>query len=218
MFETARNAIAAAIVSASALTAAGASFAATMNFDALPDEGAQLSTYTKNGIQASALGGVLAYFGNPGFAHIDDSGTGLAYGADFTMAGVFDAVGFSQVSFGYSFLDTPGPLSDNIFVSGYLGSTQVGSASFTLSDVFGALQSITLGSAFAGIDRLRIELLVPVNTAICDAPCAHFDLDSVTLNGVGIAPVPLPPSLALLGAAGLGLWGIGRRRILSAAA
>lgn len=218
MFKNARNILAAVAVSSAVLAQSGAAFAATMSFDTLPDEGAQLTTYTENGIQASALGGVLAYESNPGFAHIDDSGTGLAFGADFIMAGIFDAVGFSLVSFGYSFLDTPGPLSDNIFVSGYLGNTQVSSASYTLSDVFGAVQSITLGSAFAGIDRLRIELLYPVNTAACDAPCGHFDLDSVTLNGAGIAPVPLPPTLTLLGVAGFGLWGLGRRKRITGAA
>ena len=191
--------------------------AATMNFDALPDEGAQLTTYTENGITANALGGVLGFFNNPGFAHIDDSGTGFAFGADFTMAGLFDAVGFSLVSFGFNFFERPGPLSDNLFVSGYLGDTQVGSASFALGDAFSA-QSFTLGSAFAGIDRLRIELLYPISEAYCDAPCSHFDLDSVTLNAVGIAPVPLPPTLALTAAAGIGLWGLRRRRRVSAPA
>ncbi len=211
-----KSTMAAAIVSAAAMTFSAAD-AATMTFDALPDEGAQLTTYTENGITANALGGVLGFFNDPGFAHIDDSGTGFAFGADFTMAGLFDAVSFSLVSFGFNFFERPGPLADNLFVSGYLGDTQVGSASFALGDAFSA-QSFTLGSAFAGISRLRIELLYPISEAFCDAPCSHFDLDSVTLNGVGIAPVPLPPTLALTAAAGIGLWGLRRRRRVSARA
>lgn len=192
------------------LCAAGAG-AATMNFDALPDEGAQLASYSENGIKAKALGGVLAYFGNPGFAHIDDSGSGLATGADFTTGGTFDAVGFSLVSWGYNFWDIPDPLTDNIFVEGYLGNTLVASAGYVLSDVFGAVQNIILGQGFTGLTRLRISLAYPVNSAFCDAPCGHFDLDSVTLNPTGPAPVPLPATAPLLAGAGLALAAIARR-------
>lgn len=218
MFDKSHGFMAMAIFSLPFWLSANAVHAATMNFDALPDEGAQLSTYVENGIQASALGGVLAYESNLGFAHFDDSGTGLAYGADFRMAGVFDAVDFSLVSFGYDFLDAPGPLSDNIFVSGYLGGSLVSTVSYILSDIVGATQSFALGSSFAGIDRLRIELRYPVNTAACGAPCGHFDLDSVTLNGAPLAPVPLPPAIAMMGLSGLALWGVGRKSKADASA
>lgn len=191
------------------MSALGAS-AATMNFDTLPDEGAQLGSYSENGIVATALGGVLAYEGTPGFAHLDDSGTGLAYGIDFTMGGLFDAVEFSLTSLGYDFWDPPGPLSDNLIVTGFNGSTVVSMASFILSDVFGATQTFTLGSAFSGISSLRIELIYPVNSAYCGAPCGHLDLDYVTLNGP--PAVPLPASGLMLIGAGIGLGALRLRR------
>lgn len=186
---------------------ATASLAATMNFDNLPDEGAMLTTYVESGITAKAIGGTLAYSGQAGFAHIDDSGTGLASGIDFTMGGLFDAVGFSLQSLGYNFWDPPGPYTDNIVVTGFNGANVVSTATFLLSDIAGTVQSIMLGSAFTGLSKLRIELLYPTNTAMCDAPCGHFDLDSVTLTP---APVPLPASGLMLLGAGLGL-GLARR-------
>lgn len=201
-------AIAGAISGLSATAAA----AATMNFDTLPDEGAMLSTYVENGITAKAIGGSLAYFGQPGFAHIDDSGTGLASGLDLSMGGLFDAVGFSLVSLGYNFWDTPDPLTDNIVVTGFQGSSIVSTATFLLSDIAGTVQSILLGPGFTGLSKLRIELLYPANTAMCDAPCGQFDLDNVTLNATGPAPVPLPASGLLLLGAGLAVGGLRLRR------
>jgi hypothetical protein len=199
---------AAAILGLTAISAG----AATMNFDSLPDEGAMLSTYAENGITATAIGGALAYSSTPGFAHIDDSGTGLASGIDFTIGGLFDAVGFSLTSLGYNFWDPPGPYSDNIVVTGFLGNNVVTSATFLLSDIAGTVQSIMLGSAFTGLSKLRIELLYPVNTATCDAPCGHFDLDSLSLNATGPAPVPLPATGLLLLGAGVAMGGLRMRR------
>ncbi|MCY1127320.1 hypothetical protein OU426_10695 [Frigidibacter sp. RF13] len=192
-----------------AMSALGAS-AATMNFVTLPDEGAQLGSYSENGIVATALGGALAYEGTPGFAHLDDSGTGLAYGIDFTMGGLFDAVEFSLTSLGYDFWDPPGPLSDNLIVTGFNGSSVVSMAGFILSDVFGATQTFTLGPAFSGLTSLRIELIYPTNSASCGAPCGHLDLDYVTLNGP--SAVPLPASGLMLVAAGFGLGALRLRR------
>ena len=201
------------ILSAAAmLLATTAAPAATMTFANLPDEGAQLLSYSENGIKAKAFGGVVAYEGMPGYAHLDDSGTGLATGLDFTTGGLFDAASFDLVSWGYNFWFPPGPLSDNIAVTGFLNGSVVSQASFILSDIAGTLQSFALGSGFAGIDKFRIELLYPVNIAMCDAPCGHLDLDSVTFNGVGPALVPLPAGGLLVGTGMIALMGTGRRR------
>ena len=200
------------LAAAAMLLATTAAPAATMTFANLPDEGAQLLGYSENGIKAKAIGGVVAYEGQTGFAHLDDSGTGLASGLDFTTGGLFDAASFDLVSWGYNFWFPPGPLSDNILVTGFLNGSVVSQASFILSDIAGSLQSFTLGSAFAGIDRFRIELLYPVNVAMCDAPCGHFDLDNVTLNGVAPALVPLPAGGLLVATGIIALVGAGRRR------
>ncbi len=171
-----------------------------------------MSTYVENGTAAKAIGRSLAYFGQPGFAHIDDSGTGLASGLDLTMGGLFDAVGFSLVSLGYNFRDPPGPYSDNIVVTGFQGGSIVSTATFLLGDIAGTVQSILLGPGFTGLSKLRIELLYPASTAMCDAPGGQRDLDNVTLNAAGPAPVPLPASGLLLLGAGLAVGGLRLRR------
>ena len=128
------------------------------------------------------------------------------------MSGLFDAAEFALVSFGYSFTDTPGHLSENLFVTGYLNGSVVTTVGYILSDIIDASQTYQLGAAFAGIDKLRIELLYPVNSADCGAPCGHFDLDYVTLNATGPAPVPLPASGLMLLTAGLLAGGLRMRR------
>lgn len=186
-----------------------AACAATINFDTLPDAGAMLDSYSENGITATAIGGALAWSGVSGYAHIDDSGTGLASGLDITVGGLFDAVEFSLISLGYNFFDPPEPFADNIIVTGFQGGSVASTASFLLSDIAGTVQTFLLGPGFSGLDRLRIELLYPQTIAFCDAPCGHFDLDYVTVNP---APVPLPASGVMLIAGGLGLMALRRRQ------
>lgn len=210
------NAAAAALVG---LAAAG-SEAATVTFDSLPGYGDVISSggtgspYVENGVTVTSTtpDGFLAWWTNPGAAHIDDSGTEFTSGVMLTMGQAFDAISFTITSFGYDWFETPGPLSNNIFVTGLAGGATVASAGFTLSSLFGDVQTFSLGAAFSGLDALLIELAYPINTAACGAPCGHFDLDEVVLSAVGPAPVPLPASGLLLAAAGLGLALIRRRK------
>ena len=188
-----------------------AASAATITFSALPDEGALATSYTENGITATASSGTLGWYTAPGSAHVDDSGTGFTSDITFTTGGTFDATSFTLTSLGYNFLGTASTVSDNILVSGYVGGSLVAGANYTLSAVAGTLQTILLGSAFSAIDAFTISLLYPRNAPNCDAPCGHFDLDSVTLD-TGPAPVPLPPAAPLMGAAVLGLFALRRRR------
>ena len=204
------NAIAAAL-----LLCAPVAEANTVTFDNLPsyfdvlDAGTTGSPYVENGVTVTSTQpfGVLAWDTAPGLAHIDDSGTDFTSGLMFTMGRAFDAVSFTLNSLGYDFSGTPGPLSDNIFVTGLAGGSAVATASFTLSDIYQDVQTFLLGSAFTGLDALLIELDYPVNTASCGAPCGHFDLDEVVL-----APVPLPAAGLLLGGALLGFGALRRRR------
>lgn len=198
------NVLAAGILCSAALAEAN-----TVTFDSLPSyfdvlsSGTTGSPYVENGVTVTSTqsSSVLAWYTGAGAAHIDDSGTDFTSGLIFTMASAFDAVSFTLTSLGYDFLDVPGPLSNNIFVTGMAGGATVATASYTLSDVYLDVQTFLLGSAFTGLDALLIELQYPVNTALCGAPCGHFDLDEVVLAASGPAPVPLPASGLLLGAA-----------------
>jgi len=209
----------AATVAALALTlgATGAATANSVTFDSLPDYGTVLgsggsgSPFVEDGITVTATNGILAQYFTPGTAHLDDSGTDITSGLIFTMASPFAAVGFSLISLGYDFFDVPDPLSDNILVTGFSGGNAVASAGFTLSDIFGQMQSLALGPAFAALDALLIEIVQPQNSALCGAPCGHLDLDRVDLTPMPAA-VPLPPALPMLAAAGLALAALTRRR------
>lgn len=209
--------IASATAIALAALAPTAAPANTVTFDSLPDYGTVLgsggsgSPFVEDGITVTATNGILAQYFTAGTAHLDDSGTGITSGLLFTMASPFAAVGFSLISLGYDFSDVPGPLSDNIVVTGFSGGSAIATAGFTLSDIFGQVQSFSLGAAFTALDALLIEIVYPQNSALCGAPCGHFDLDQVVLNPTPAA-VPLPPAMALMGAAGLALAGLTRRR------
>ena len=210
------------LASASALWLglAGAASATTMTFDAMPDYdtvmsgGGTGSPYVENGINATSTtsGGVMSSYFTPGTVHLDDSGTDATSGVMFTTGSVFDVLGFSFTSLGFNFWDETPNVMGNVFIQGFLNGQQVVQEHITMSPVFGTVQDIVLGAAFAGLDAFSIEILYPNTEAYCDAPCGHLDLDSVTFGGIAPSQVPLPASGLLLGAAALGLAGMRRRK------
>ncbi|MCB2134462.1 MAG: hypothetical protein KDE08_00720 [Rhodobacteraceae bacterium] len=194
--------------------------ATTVTFDNVPDYGTALdevfntgsqTPYVENGVTVTPTDGLLAWEFTQGAAHMDDSGTDFTSGLMFTMANTFDAVSFSLISLGYGFWDTPGPLNENIFVTGFSGGSIVAFAEFVLSDVFLDPQTFLLGAGFSALDALLIQIVDPANSAACDAPCGHFDLDTVVLAPI-IPTVPVPPSVAMMTIAGGLLFAVGRRR------
>ena len=209
-----------ASASALCLGLAGAASATTMTFDAMPDYdtvmsgGGTGSPYVENGINATSTtsGGVMSSYFTPGTVHLDDSGTDATSGVMFTTGSVFDVLGFSFTSLGFNFWDETPNVMGNVFIQGFLNGQQVVQEHITMSPVFGTVQDIVLGAAFAGLDAFSIEILYPNTEAYCDAPCGHLDLDSVTFGGIAPSAVPLPASGLLLGAAALGLAGMRRRK------
>ena len=203
-----------------ALIAAPAAYATTVTFDALPDYGTALddyfntgsfTPYVENGVTVTPTDGLLAWYTAPGLAHMDDSGTDFASGLLFTMATTFDAVSFSLISLGFNFFDEHGPLGETIHVTGFAGGSTVAFADYVMSGDYLDDQSFTLGSGFSALDALLIEIVYPANAPYCDAPCGHFDLDTVVLAPI-VPTVPVPPAVAMMGVAGLALFGIRRRR------
>lgn len=203
----------ASVAAAMLLGSMAPAMATTVTFDNLTDYLVD-QPYFENGVRVDATnpGEALASEFMPGALHLDDAGTGLASGALFTTGGIFDVLGFSFVSLGFSFFDVPPEVIGNILIRGFLNGAEVIQNSITLSPVFGTVQDISLGTSFSGLDAFTIEILYPNTQAYCDAPCGHLDLDSVSFNGVGPVPVPLPASGLLLGLAAGGMWLTRRRR------
>ena len=190
----------------------GAAHAAVMTFNNLPDEGAELDSWVENGITASASGGVIGYFDTPGMAHLDDSGTSFAFRLAFTTAGAFDAQSFDIKALDNTYYkeNADGDLVytpyDNVLVRGLRNGVEVASSAFFMGPPGTATH--LLDGSFSAIDRLVIEALFPGDFAsadVCDFPCAHFNIDNVTLAA---SAVPLPAALQLFATAlaGLGLW------------
>lgn len=184
--------------------------ATTITFDDLTQD-LYDESYVEQGVTVTATdpGSVLG--GGAGSIHLDDA---YAYtsGVSFTTGSVFDVLGFSFTSLGFSFWDEAPKVVGNIIISGFLNGAQVARDRITLSPVYGTVQNITLGAAFAGLDEFIIQILYPNTEVLCDAPCGHLNLDSVTFAGVDPVPVPLPASGVLFGTAIAGLWLTRRRR------
>lgn len=205
-----------------AMLAAGAAGAATVTFDELPDEGAQLTSWSEDGILVTGQGGVVASL-NPGTAQVDDSGTGFASSLAFSTEGLFAATSLEILPLanfyelcmdaGEGEVDcTPARFAD-VSVTGYADGNVVASDAF---DVFGVNGAYSFGDAFTSLDLLVIGFAdLPTDLrsgsflACDDSPCRRFSVDSVTLVP---AVVPLPASGALLAFGIAGLAAAYRRR------
>lgn len=202
---------------ATVLAAVQAAPATTLNFNKLQDEISAIldpeggTTYREKGFIASATGGVLAWDQTPGAAHVDDAGTGFTSDVTFRRksGGEFDAVSFGIISAGFADpANTPG---ETIRVTGTKANGKSVSTVFDLSEVFGTLQTLVLGSKFRELVSVTIAAVYRDPGETFCAPCSHFDLDSATFNAVG--EVPLPATAGLLAGAVAGLAMVRRRRV-----
>lgn len=199
--------------------AVGASQAATMTFDGIGFPG---TTWVENGITATGDGDVFA-FNVPNTAHLDDSGTPYASQISFTTGGLFDAASFDLLPTGFDYQVCDATYTTctsktyaNVQVQGFLGGSLVSQLLFKMGT---AASTITLGTAFAGLDKLVIGFgPMPFlgtfpngSEGICGFPCSHFSIDNVTLTQATPAAVPLSSSAAFLAMA-IGGIGLIRRR------
>lgn len=214
---------------AACLTALATSFllsqpgqAATMTFSELEF----LSTsYFEDGIVAKAGFGEFngeGDYDDEGTAHLDDGGTPNPAFVTFTMGGAFTAKSFDLIPLSFNFFACdPGGGDDcarlsfpNVKVLGFNGGTEVASMVFDMSKSFG---EILFSDAFTNLTSLVIGFADLPEDGYCDgAPCSHFRIDNVVLDGPAATPaaeVPLPAALPLLaaGVAALGLAGRRRR-------
>lgn len=208
-----------------AISAGVSASAATLNFNDIPDgeHGPAAAIWHEAGamVAADPMSDGIVWYSLPGAIHIDDSGTSLTQRVDVTTGGVFSAVrmavvGYELASYVQDGEDTVPTAYQNIAAAGFRDGLSVASAQFS-TGLSGGVFSFSFGSDFRNIDLLRIAAIGPWRQMLgdlpiecSDAPCGHFDLDSLTL-----APVPLPGGflLAFGGVAALaGVRVFGQRR------
>jgi len=201
----------------------GSASAATVTFTGIP-KFAISNQWVEDGIVGTTPGSAINGFGYnalPDSLHMDDSGAPYPPSVSFTMTGTqFDAVSVDVISAGNHLVlvnndtnaRTPTPF-DNVRVQGFRGATLVADAAFYMGD---QLFTYMFDASFSDLTKLVIyanfytrPTAPPGFRFECDSPCAHFNIDNVTLTAAPV-PVPIPPALPLLAtviaALGLGAW------------
>lgn len=210
-----------ATVALCTLTAVPAVRANTVTFTEIPQE-AYGVVWVEDGITVDPGGGFggLGYHQLPHTLHLDDSGTGFASFASFTMGSRFNARSFDIIPAGPTAYCTDldwtvcGAPYDNVQVSGFRGGIEVAGdkffmgadpSTFYFSDLFRHLDSLVIAALYP---NLRV-----IGGDCHDSPCAHFNIDNVTLN-----PVPVPAALPLFLSTlfGLGWFGWRRKQLVPA--
>jgi hypothetical protein len=196
--------------------------AAVMTFSGIgPGCGTSGVNYTEDGITAT----IAAANNNPGVLHLDDFHEFCPSTSTFTTGTLFDAFSVRILPMDdgrTNYCADQGAdgnrCNDLIFDGGYdpyanvrweglLEGTVVATDEFYMGT---SSWTYLFGDDFAGIDALRVTALTGPflggGTGCWQFPCAHFEVDDLTL-ALALAPVPVPPAALLLltGLAGLGL-------------
>lgn len=217
-YEIGRAAVLSAILGFAGL--AGAASATTVDFGGIDDYDTAIlndawgMAYIEKGVTVTPTDPwtLAASDTRAGSVHLDDGGTDFTAGLTFTAGTVFDVLGFTFESLGFDFFDEQRKVVGNILLTGFLNGQQVVRDHVTMSPVAGTIQTITLDAAFRGLDTFVIEILYPLNSRNCGAPCGHINLDEVVFSDIPVAPVPLPASGLVLGAGLIGLAAAALRR------
>jgi|GEM_PF-3407095 len=198
------------LFTAASLILSLSSHAVTITFDDIqPVNYEDPIPYVEAGITFNAPGGSLGYDGTPGTIHLDDFGTSNASTVIVTTGSKFTPealkVGGYAVTFSYELLDPNAPDEETIvgsvyvegvLVRGFRGNTLVTEDRFSVIEQ----PNYVFNSAFSKIDALEIVADVDVEAVEAmiqgqyldhvitrlecdlDAPCSHFNIDSITIN------------------------------------
>lgn len=184
--------------------------AVTLEFDGVPDGEIGCPPNPTSVFEAGfEITNCPGHFVNTGAIHLDDGGSPFEGLVGFTGR-VFDAISVVLNEQGWEYFDDFGGLKpyDNVIFRGFRGAALV--AEQAHSTLGRGVHSVAFTGDFTRLTNLEIEQVRPndPDPFACDAPCAHVDVNSVTL-----AAVPLPASALgmAMGALGLGAMGLGRK-------
>ena len=212
---------AAAVLTGTAILAPTPSSAAVMTFSGVnPGCGTSGINYTENGIVAS----IASANNNPGVLHLDDFHDFCPSSSTFTASNdePFDAISARILPLDEgrtNYCADAGPNGErcnelrdngeydpyeNVRWEGLVDGLVVASDEFYMgSSPF----TYVFGETFRGIDALRVTALsgpfAGFSAGCWDFPCAHFEIDDVTL-ALTVIPVPAAGWLFLTALAGLG--------------
>jgi hypothetical protein len=171
------------------------------------------NVWVEDGVTAT---GEIHSFGTPGTVHLDPGGTPYGGSISFTTGSLFDALSIDISSPGGLYCATTNPsecdgeppdfvsLYDdpypNVWIAGFVDDRLVSTLGIA-RPTFG-FETLLLGTAFARIDRLTVEVLHPIYdlglTGACSVEyCGHFSLDNVVLRDA--APIPEPSAAIVFG-------------------
>lgn len=187
------------------------SYAVTVTFDDIgPSISENPSTpYTEAGVTFTAPGGELGYDGTPGNIHLDDFGTPNANtvivttGSKFTPESI--KIDGNEAIFIYQLFDPNAPDKDmiqgtvsaeGVLVRGFRGGKLVAEDRFSITEqpsyIFSSeFSKIDALEIVANVDREALEATIQAQypnyvimdiTCEPDAPCSHFNIDSISIN------------------------------------
>lgn len=210
------RALAASFLLSSALLMLASSIASAssihrVTFTGNPGDNLGGNVWIEDGVTAT---GEIHYFETPGTVHLDPGGSPYGGSIRFATGSSFDALSVDIESGGGLYCATSDPSEcdgeppdflsayddpfDNVWIIGFVDGQPVSTLSFSRPTL--GFETIPLGSAFTGIDRLLVEVRFPEglgSTGFCSIEyCGHFSLDNVVLRD---AAVPEPAALLLFG-------------------
>lgn len=169
--------------------------------------------------QGYTISGSPSTIGGPGSVHLDDGGSSFSNTVSFSGPSSFAVTSVDVTGYGSHFgFDTRSGFSslayNNVLFQGFRNGALVANGIFS-TGIVGGLFNVTFGNLFSNLDMFSISQTGPsaaekAGGAYCNnAPCAHVDIDNVTLT----AAIPLPAMApALAGVLALmGMFGWKRR-------
>lgn len=198
------------------ITGGSASAAVVLEFNDVPDFGGGCTAPEPFVIESGfTIGNCPQFNTRPGTIHLDDFGTAYNAAVQFSGPRPFDAISVEIDRLGWEFTEFVDPDRidrpyDNLVFRGFRDGSEVVNQT---ASTFESGGTFLFDATFSALDLLEIEQVLPGSAVLaqfpnaeCDAPCAHVDLERVTLAPVPLPATFLPLALGITALAGFRGW------------